>query len=255
MEYTEQEHSGKTLTELAEGLVREGKHKEAAARISIELQNLSRTFDEAKYIDERALLSGLQLRDELKRLREKGDPALLDELEKLPEFKENKNIYQGQANLAEMAEVGKEAYRNLADIQDKELEKEQKEQLLMDIMVGEAANAMKIHTELQGALHILEKKQDSAQASAEFRDFFQESGVMNSLAEETQAELSQKFKSEFAGQRMFVDIFNEASHKEETRQKERNRELGKEKANENEAHVLVSEDRRRKLSRDVQMAR
>ncbi len=247
--------NGKTVAELAEGLVREGNHKEAAARVSQELQNLSRDFSQSNYIDDTAIASGLQLRDELKRLREKGDPTLLYELEQLPEFKENQNVYQGQANLAEMAQVGREAYRNLADIQEQEMQKEQKEQLLLDIMVGEAANAMKIHNELQDALQTLEKKQDSLEAADEFRDFFQGTDGLNALAQETQAELSEKFKNEFTSQRTFVDIFNEASAKEETRQKARSRELEKEKVNENEAPVLASEDRRRKLSREAGMNR
>lgn len=248
-------NDGGISAELAGGLVREAEHREAAARIARQLQNLSRTFEQSQYIDEMALVAGLQLRDELKRLREKGDPTLLYELEQLPEFKENRNVYQGQANLAEMAEVGKEAFRNLTDIREQELQQEQKERLLLDIMVGEAANAMKIHKELEEARHTLEKQQDSLQATEDFRDFFRGTEEVEALAQETQAELGVRFGSDFSSQRTFVDVFNAASEKESSRQIEKSKELEKQKEKEQEQHVLTTEDRKRKLVRDTAMSR
>ena len=101
--------------EKAWDMVKQGNHQEAAAKIAQEMQNLSKQFDQSKSMDDNAIKSGMEIRNQLKRLRESGNAELIDKLESMPEFKENLNLYQGQANLAEMGQKGQEARAQLAE--------------------------------------------------------------------------------------------------------------------------------------------
>ena len=105
------------------------------------MQNLSKQFDQSKSMDDNAIKSGMEIRSQLKRLAESGNVELLNKLESIPEFKENENLYQGQANLAEMGQKGQEARKQLAENAN---EQKVDREVVLDVMVGEFANNVKM---------------------------------------------------------------------------------------------------------------
>ncbi len=221
------ENAEVSASEKADSLIKQGKHTEAAAYVAKEIKQKSDIFNDSKLIEGDALEAGKEIRKLLNLA--KSDKKLMDELEKLPEFKGNKNMYQGQANLSEMAQKGKEAYEKLIaqpeNPNDKanEMSKQEKEKLILDVMTGEAANAMKNYNVMKSMLEIVETQPESNKVIESMHKMLKKSGEIKELSEATTKELDKSLSNSFQKQKAFIGAFNEA--KEVLKNEEKNSEL------------------------------
>lgn len=240
-EIKEEKNIKESATEKAESLIKQGNHVEAAAFVAAEIKKKSDIFTNSKLIEGDALEAGMEIRKLLNLAR--SNKNLMDELEKVPQFKENKNLYQGQANLSEMAQKGKESYEILtalsgkqaSDQNDKtnEMTKQDKQQLILDVMTGEAANALKNYKAMKGMLDIVEAQPDSTDVIASMQSLLEGSKEVEELSAATTKELENLFSKGFQKQRAFIGAFNDAKEKLANNLKESPAELAKEIKNEN----------------------
>lgn len=252
----EKKNAEVSASEKADSFIKQGNHAEAAAFVSKEIKKKSDIFANSKLIEGDALEAGLEIRKLLNLA--KSDKKLMDELEKLPQFKENKNLYQGQANLSEMAQKGKESYEILtalsgkqaSDQNDKtnEMTKQDKQQLILDVMTGEAANALKNYKAMKGMLDIVEAQPESADVIASMQFLLKGSKEVEELSGATTKELENSFSKDFQKQRAFIEAFNDAKEKLANNLKESPAELVKEIKNENTKENLKNGNANEKKS-------
>ena len=224
----EAEAPRKSEFEKAWDLVREGNHQEAAAMIAQEMQNLSKQFDQSKYMDDNAIKTGMEIRNQMKRLKESGNVELLDKLEAIPEFKENVNLYQGQANLAEMGQKGLEARKQLEEKAD---DKTVDRGVVLDIMASEFANNVKMRM-AQGKnvsveMEYIGKQPNAEQIMDNLKEEMGKTKAVESLMEGTGKELSNIFGRGHTSQQMYKEALKEVDQnaKKEERAAEKQKEL------------------------------
>lgn len=246
-----QEKQEESVKEKAENLIKEGNHQEAAATVAQELQNLSGKFEESKYMDDNAVNTGAEMRELVEHLERTGSAEAMDALEKNPEFKENKNIYQGQENLAEMGQLGKEGREMLkSQPQDQQVEKE----ALLNIMVGEYANSVLVRKSL-GKDISEEMKKIGEQPNAEkiidkLKTSIEGTNVVKNLMEGKKEQLNEIFSDGIESQKEYTKAISEVKEqtdKKKNKENELQRENEKDhkKENENDARVLNNQDKRK----------
>lgn len=224
----EAEAPRKSEFEKAWDLVREGNHQEAAAMIAQEMQNLSKQFDQSKYMDDNAIKTGMEIRNQMKRLKESGNVELLDKLEAIPEFKENVNLYQGQANLAEMGQKGLEARKQLEEKAD---DKTVDRGVVLDIMASEFANNVKMRM-AQGKnvsveMEYIGKQPNAEQIMDNLKEEMGKTKAVESLMKETGKELSNIFGRGHTSQQKYKEALKEVDQnaEKEERAAEKQKEL------------------------------
>ncbi len=243
-EAAKKEELGKLDNNGIGNLVKEGKYADAAAAVAMRLQNLSDTFKESKLFDDQ---KGIDAGMEIKMLlsNAKNCPEVYDKLRKNPAFKQNKNLYQGQANLAEMADKGVKAMSQLSEFKENAQPDENKKQdLILDVMAGEAAVALKNYEAMKSMMETLSKQKDSVATTEAFKTMLKDTNQIKNLKTKSTKEISESFKDSFAKQKSFSDAFNSAKGKIK-KNKEKIPEKVAEKKKEN-GNVLQSESNKKK---------
>lgn len=248
-ENIEAEKQEESVKEQAESFIKEGNHQEAAATVAQELQNLSGKFEESKYMDDNAVKTGTEMRELMEHLERTGSVEAMDALEKNPEFKENKNVYQGQENLAEMGQLGKEGREMLkTQPQDQQVEKE----ALLNIMVGEYANSVLVRKSL-GKDVSEEMKKIGEQPNAEkiidkLKTSIEGTNVVKNLMEGKKEQLNAIFSDGIESQKEYTKAISEVKEqtgKKKNEENELQRENEKDYKKENDARVLSNQDKRK----------
>lgn len=224
--------------EKAWDLVKQGKHQEAAGLIAQEMQKLSDQFMKEKFMTDKAIKFGMELKQQMEKLEKSGEVELLDKLKENPIYKENREIYQGQANLAEMGKLGEEAHKRLE--KQSEEQKPNREDLL-DMIAAEFASNILIKNALEKdvsqEIKSIANQPSGQKVMDEIKDAIRGTDTINGLMEGTTKELQNMFSKNFTRQ----SLYNEANR--EVANKQKRKEAQKEHQMEKQPHVLENKEK------------
>lgn len=251
-ENVQEQEQSKAVFAQAMGLVNVANYTEAAAVVAQAMQNLSKNFNEAKRMDDDTIYNGMQMRELMEKVKKSGFTELLTALENTPEFKENKELYQAQENLAEIGQLGKDARKQIESqlMQDTPVEKK----VLLDLLAGEYASSLLIRKNL-GQDVSEEMKKISQQPNAEkfiqgLENSMENTGIVEELMGQNPRDLQQMFSDGITSQKEYKKAFTEAKEihqKQKNAEKELQKENKKEseKKKENEVPVMSNQDKRK----------
>lgn len=212
-------------------LANEGKTQEAAEMMAREMEKLSQQFDKSKYLDDNAIQAGMELRQQMLRLKESGNKDLIGKLADTPEFKENKNVYQGKANLGYMGHKGQEARQKLAA---QEPGKPVDKDIVLDIMASEFASNIVIR-KTNGKTNDPFLKGVQKYPVSQIEGFakavksgYEKTETFKGIMEGSKEELNNMFSRGYTSQRVFKEVHKDYNEmrKREKAEKEKQKQKG-----------------------------
>ena len=219
--------------------------EKSAAEIAMELKKISERFSASKYLDENAIESGLELKQQMERLEKSGNTELLDKLKEEPLYKENKELYQGQANLAEMGQRGQEARQKLRE-QEAQNEKTADTNLVLDILQAECASAIVIKSalgkDITKEMNYIKKQPDAQKTIGQIEDTMRDTDAFRNLMEGTPKELSFMFSNHFTSQKVYGELNREIQGKKKRIQEQK--EMKMEQKHQKEAPVMENQEKK-----------
>ena len=219
--------------------------EKSAAEIAMELKKISERFSASKYLDENAIESGLELKQQMERLEKSGNTELLDKLKEEPLYKENKELYQGQANLAEMGQRGQEARQKLRE-QEAQNEKTADPNFVLDILAAECASAIIIKNALgkdtTKEMNYIKKQPDAQKTIGQIEDTMRNTDAFRSLMEGTPEELSFMFSNHFTSQKVYGELNHEIQGMKKRIQEQK--EMKMEQKHSKEAPVMENQEKK-----------
>lgn len=219
--------------------------EKSAAEIAMELKKISERFSSSKYLDENAIESGLELKQQMERLEKSGNTELLDKLKEEPLYKENKELYQGQANLAEMGQRGQEARQKLRE-QEEQKDKTADPNLVLDILAAECASAIIIKNALgkdtTKEMNYIKKQPNAQKTIGQIEDTMRNTDAFRSLMEGTPEELSFMFSNHFTSQKVYGELNHEIQGMKKRIQEQK--EMKMEQKHSKEAPVMENQEKK-----------
>ena len=227
----EEQEKKKSPMDKAWDLANEGKTQEAAEMMAREMEKLSQQFDKSKYLDDNAIQAGMELRQQMLRLKESGNKDLIGKLAETPEFKENKNVYQGKANLGYMGHKGQEARQKLAA---QEPGKPVDKDVVLDIMASEFASSIVIR-KTNGKTNDPFLKGVQKYPTSQIEGFakavksgYEKTETFKGIMEGNKEELNNMFRRGYTSQRVFKEVHKDYNEmrKREKAEKEKQKQKG-----------------------------